>query len=100
MSRSGRVVERQPTRMTTVEDIVSSENMQQAWQRVRANKGAAGIDDMSITDCPEYARANWPRIKTSLLEGTYDPAPVKRVEIPKDSGGTRPLGSPTVSDRY
>jgi RNA-directed DNA polymerase len=85
--------------MTTVEEVVSSENMQQAWQRVKANKGAAGIDDMSITDYPDFARINWPRIKASLLDGTYDPAPVKRVEIPKDSGGTRPLGIPTVSDR-
>lgn len=85
--------------MITVEQVVSSENMQQAWQRVKANKGAAGIDDMSITDYPEFARANWPGIKDSLLDGTYNPAPVKRVEIPKDSGGTRPLGIPTVSDR-
>lgn len=73
--------------------------MQRAWQQVKANKGAAGIDDMSITDYPEYARANWTGIKASLLDGTYTPAPVKRVEIPKDSGGTRPLGIPTVSDR-
>jgi RNA-directed DNA polymerase len=85
--------------MTTVADVVSSDNMKQAWQRVRENKGAAGIDDMSIDDYPEFARTNWPEIKTSLLDGTYSPAPVKRVEIPKDSGGTRPLGIPTVSDR-
>jgi len=92
-------MEKQPTQMTTVEEVVSSENMQRAWQQVKANKGAAGIDDMSITDYPEYARANWTGIKASLLDGTYTPAPVKRVEIPKDSGGTRPLGIPTVSDR-
>lgn len=85
--------------MTTVEEVVSSENMQQAWQQVKANKGAAGIDEMSIMDYPEFARANWARIKASLLDGTYIPKPVKRVEIPKDSGGTRPLGIPTVSDR-
>jgi RNA-directed DNA polymerase len=85
--------------MTTVADVVSSDNMKQAWQRVRENKGAAGIDDMSIADYPEFARTNWPRIKAALLDGTYNPAPVKRVEIPKDSGGTRPLGIPTVSDR-
>ncbi|MFZ5993966.1 MAG: group II intron reverse transcriptase/maturase [Thermodesulfobacteriota bacterium] len=85
--------------MTTVEEVVSSENMRRAWQQVKANKGAAGIDDMSITDYPEYARANWTGIKASLLDGTYTPAPVKRVEIPKDSGGTRPLGIPTVPDR-
>jgi len=85
--------------MTTVADVVSSENMQRAWQQVRANAGAAGIDNMSITDYPGFARANWAGIKASLLDGTYTPAPVKRVEIPKDSGGTRPLGIPTVSDR-
>lgn len=85
--------------MTTVEEVVSSENMQKAWQQVKANKGAAGIDDMSVTDYPQFARANWVGIKASLLDGTYIPKPVKRVEIPKDSGGTRPLGIPTVSDR-
>jgi RNA-directed DNA polymerase len=85
--------------MATVEQVVSSENMQQAWQQVKANKGAAGIDEMSIPEYPEFARANWARIKASLLDGTYNPAPVKRVEIPKDSGVTRPLGIPTVSDR-
>src|SRR4030042_1232656 len=85
--------------MTTVEEVVSSENMQQAWQQVKANKGAPGIDDMTITDYPDFARANWAGIKASLLDGTYTPSPVKRVEIPKDSGGTRPLGIPTVSDR-
>ena len=85
--------------MTTVEEVVSRENMQQAWQQVKANKGAPGIDDMTITDYPEFARANWAGIKASLLDGTYTPSPVKRVEIPKDSGGTRPLGIPTVSDR-
>ena len=79
MSQSGRVVEKQPTQMTTVEEVVSSENMQQAWQRIKANKGAAGIDEMSITDYPEFARANWPGIKVSLLDGKYNPAPVKRV---------------------
>ena len=99
MSRFGRVVEKEPTQVTTVEDVVSSENMQRAWQRVKANKGAPGIDDMSITGYPDFARANWPRIKTSLLDGTYNPTPVKRVEIPKDNGGVRLLGIPTVSDR-
>ena len=73
--------------------------MQQAWQQVKANKGAPGIDDMTITDYPDFAKANWAGIKASLLDGTYTPSPVKRVEIPKDSGGTRPLGIPTVSDR-
>ena len=85
--------------MTTVADVVSSDNMKQAWQQVRTNQGAPGIDDMSIADYPDFARTNWQGIKASLLDGTYTPAPVKRVEIPKDTGGTRPLGIPTVSDR-
>jgi RNA-directed DNA polymerase len=85
--------------MTTVEEVVGRENMQQAWQQVKANKGAPGIDDMTITEYPDFARANWAGIKASVRDGTYTPSPVKRVEIPKDSGGTRPLGIPTVSDR-
>jgi RNA-directed DNA polymerase len=73
--------------------------MLSAWKQVRANKGAPGIDDISIEEFPEYAYENWKGIKQSLLDGTYNPSPVKRVEIPKDSGGTRPLGIPVVMDR-
>ena len=73
--------------------------MLSAWKQVRANKGASGIDGISIEKFPVYARENWEGIKQSLLEGEYQPSPVKRVEIPKDSGGTRKLGIPTVMDR-
>jgi len=73
--------------------------MLQAWKRVRANKGAPGVDDITIREFLSYAKTHWEGIKASLLNGTYRPDPVKRVEIPKDSGGTRKLGIPTVMDR-
>ena len=82
-----------------LERVVSRENMQRAWKRVKGNKGAPGIDNMSIEDFPEFARKNWDAIRESLLAGTYQPLPVRRVEIPKATGGTRPLGIPTVVDR-
>jgi RNA-directed DNA polymerase len=73
--------------------------MLKAWKRVKANKGAPGIDEMSIEEFPEFARNNWDSIRESLLAGIYQPLPVKRVEIPKPTGGTRPLGIPNVLDR-
>lgn len=83
----------------TVAQVLQKENLQQAWKQVKANKGAPGIDNMTIEEFPEYVFRHWEEIKTALLEGTYTPSPVKRVEIPKDSGGTRPLGIPTILDR-
>jgi RNA-directed DNA polymerase len=82
-----------------LERVVSRENMQRAWKRVKGNKGAPGVDTMSIEDFPEFARKNWDTIREALLAGTYQPLPVRRVEIPKATGGTRPLGIPTVVDR-
>ena len=82
-----------------LEWILSRENMRKAWKRVKANKGAAGVDHMTIADFPAFCRENWDCIRASLREGIYQPLPVKRVEIPKPSGGTRPLGIPTVTDR-
>ena len=82
-----------------LERILSRPNMQQAWKRVKANQGAPGADDMAIDQFPAFARNKWPDIRQSLLAGTYQPKPVKRVEIPKPTGGTRPLGIPTVLDR-
>src|SRR4030042_6193761 len=96
---SRRVNERPSLGLIAVEGVVKRENMLSAWKQVRANKGASGIDGISIEEFPEYARENWEGIKQSLLNGTYRPYPVKRVEIPKDSGGTRKLGIPTVMDR-
>lgn len=82
-----------------LERILSRENMQQAWKRVKANKGAPGVDNISIEDFPDFAHENWRTIRESLSDDSYQPLPVKRVEIPKQSGGTRPLGIPTVTDR-
>jgi RNA-directed DNA polymerase len=82
-----------------LEQVLATENMQRAWERVRANAGAAGIDGMSVKQFPAFARAHWPAIRQSVRDETYRPAAVRRVEIPKPDGGRRPLGIPTVTDR-
>lgn len=82
-----------------LERIVSRTNMLNAWKRVKANNGAPGVDNMPIDAFKAYAREHWDQIRTALLAGTYQPLPVKRVEIPKSTGGTRPLGIHTVLDR-
>lgn len=82
-----------------LERILSRGNMLKAWKRVKANKGAPGIDEMTVEKFPEFARKGWEHIRSSLMRGTYRPEPVRRVDIPKASGGTRPLGIPTVLDR-
>jgi len=82
-----------------LERILSFENVRKAWERVRANKGAPGIDDVLVEEFPERFRAQWHEIRKSLLAGTFLPSPVKRVEIPRQTGGTRPLGIPCVLDR-
>ena len=66
---------------------------------MRANKGAPGIDEITVEDFPLTFRECWPEIRSAILEGTYTPSPVQRVEIPKSDGSTRPLGIPTVLDR-
>lgn len=82
-----------------LEQILSRPNMLQAWERVKANKGAPGIDKMPIDDFMAFARVYWAGVRSSIMAGTYQPLPVKRVEIPKATGGTRPLGIPAVLDR-
>src|ERR1700682_1482367 len=84
----------------SMEAVVERENLKEALARVKRNKGAAGVDGMSVDDLPIYLKEHWPTIRTQLLEGTYKPQPVRRVEIPKASGGMRPLGIPTVLDRF
>ncbi len=79
--------------------VLARENMQQAWKRVRANKGAAGIDGLGIGETMERLVWEWPAIRDQLLRGTYRPQPVRRVTIPKPDGGQRELGIPTVTDR-
>jgi RNA-directed DNA polymerase len=82
-----------------MEEIVSRSNMQKAYNRVVSNKGAAGVDNMSTGQLKGYLQTEWPRIKEELLNGTYQPQPVRKVEIPKPGGGLRMLGIPTVLDR-
>ncbi len=84
----------------SMEAVVERENLKKALAQVKRNKGAAGIDGMSVDDLPAYLKEHWPRIRDQLLVGTYKPQPVRRVEIPKASGGMRPLGIPTVLDRF
>ena len=83
-----------------MEAVVERENLRKALARVKRNKGAAGIDGMSVEDLSAYLKEHWPAIRTQLLSGTYKPQAVRRVEIPKASGGMRPLGIPTVLDRF
>jgi RNA-directed DNA polymerase len=83
-----------------MEAVVERENLKKALTRVKRNKGAAGIDGMTVEDLPAYLKDNWLTTRAQLLEGTYKPQPVRRVEIPKASGGMRQLGIPTVLDRF
>jgi RNA-directed DNA polymerase len=83
-----------------MEEVCESENLQRALTQVKANKGSPGVDGMSVERLPGYLRKHWLSIREQLLTGTYKPLPVKRVTIPKPSGGTRNLGIPTVLDRF
>jgi len=78
---------------------LTRENLQQAWKRVKANKGSAGVDGLDIDRSALHLRSAWPDILERLLRGTYRPSPVRRVMIPKPDGGQRELGIPTVTDR-
>jgi RNA-directed DNA polymerase len=79
--------------------VLTRENLQRAWKRVKANKGAAGVDGLDINQTAAHLRTAWPVIRDQLLSGTYRPMPVRRVMIPKPGGGERELGIPTVTDR-
>src|ERR671934_873620 len=83
----------------SMEAVVERENLKQALAQVKRNKGSAGIDGMTVEALPAYLKEHWLAIRAQLLDGTYRPQPVRRVEIPKASGGLRPLGIPTVLDR-
>jgi RNA-directed DNA polymerase len=83
-----------------MEAVVDAANLRRALQRVKRNKGGPGADGMTVEALPDYLRQAWPQIKQTLLEGRYQPQPVKRVAIPKPGGGTRQLGVPTVVDRF
>jgi len=87
--------------MTTglMEAVVERGNLMLAYQRVVANKGAAGVDQLTVTELKDHLQRHWPTIRARLLAGTYQPQPVRRVDIPKPQGGVRTLGIPTVVDR-
>ena len=84
----------------SMEAVVERENLKKALAQVKRNKGAAGVDGMTVGELPDYLKEHWPAIRAQLLDGTYKPQPVRRVEMPKASGGTRLLGIPTVLDRF
>ena len=83
-----------------MEKVVSRPNLLSALKRVRKNKGSPGIDGMTVGVLPAFLTAQWARLREELLAGTYQPAAIKRVEIPKSGGGVRELGIPTVLDRF
>jgi RNA-directed DNA polymerase len=84
-----------------MEEVCEWENLKQALQQVKANKGSPGIDGMTVEELPGYLQQHWPVIREQLWNGTYEPKPVRRVEIEKpDGGGMRKLGIPTVLDRF
>src|SRR5213082_1506511 len=82
-----------------MEEVCKRENLVRAWKRVRSNQGGPGVDGLTIDNAKDHLREHWPSIRSQLLEGTYQPQPVKRVEIPKPDGGVRKLGVPCVVDR-
>jgi group II intron reverse transcriptase/maturase len=82
-----------------LEAALTRENLRRAWKRVKANKGAAGVDRLDIDQTARHLVTAWPAIRDQLLRGSYRPSPVRRVLIPKPDGGERELGIPTVTDR-
>ncbi|OYW20778.1 MAG: group II intron reverse transcriptase/maturase [Burkholderiales bacterium 12-64-5] len=79
--------------------MLTRQNLQLAWKRVKANKGAAGVDGLDIEQTAQTLRTRWPDIRQALLQGRYRPSPVRKVMIPKPDGTQRELGIPTVTDR-
>lgn len=83
-----------------MERVLERQNLLRALRQVRRNRGAPGIDGMTVEGLVAHLKAHWPTIRSSLVEGSYKPQPVRRVEIPKTGGGTRNLGVPVVLDRF
>ena len=98
-----RIAERGPESPTgrerLMEEVCDRKNLEIAWKHVRRNKGSPGVDGMTIEETGDYLKKYWPTIRDQLLEETYCPQPVKRVNIPKPDGGVRKLGVPCVIDR-
>src|ERR1043165_1531943 len=87
------------TQPSLIERMLERGNMLRALQAVEVNQGAAGVDGMEVGHLRKHLQRHWVEIKEQLLKGTYEPKPVRRVDIPKPGGGTRMLGIPTVMDR-
>src|SRR5262247_1420028 len=83
-----------------MEAVCERENLKAALRQVKANKGSPGVEGMTVVGLKDYLEQHWPAIREQLLNGTYEPKPVRRVEIPKPDGGVRKLGIPTVLDRF
>jgi RNA-directed DNA polymerase len=84
-----------------MEEVCERDNLKEALRQVKANKGSAGVDGMTVDKLDDYLKQHWPAIREQLFSGTYEPQPVRRVEIPKpDGGGARKLGIPSVLDRF
>ena len=82
-----------------LERVMDHANLQRAWRRVKANRGAPGVDGVTVDEFPAFMRAHWPAIRAAVLDGSYQPSPVRRASIPKPGGrGERLLGIPTVTD--
>src|SRR5450759_2210899 len=82
-----------------MEKVCERENLKEALRQVKSNKGSAGVDGITVGQLTDYLKQHWPAIREQLLNGNYEPKPVRRVEIPKPDGGVRKLGIPTVLDR-
>ncbi|MGA8686479.1 MAG: hypothetical protein WB623_18885, partial [Candidatus Sulfotelmatobacter sp.] len=80
-----------------MEEVCERENLKEPLRQVKGNKGSAGMDGVTVDQLTDYLKQHWPVIREQLLNGTYEPKPVRRVEIPKPDGGVRKLGIPTVS---
>lgn len=89
-----------PASELLMEVVLRRENLMKALKRVKANKGSPGVDGMSVKELDAHLKTHWDGLRASMLRGTYEPQPVKRVEIPKAGGGVRKLGIPTVLDRF
>ena len=93
--------ENPPSKNRLMEEVCERENLKAALRQVKANKGSPGVDGMSVIGIKDYLKQHWPAIREQLLNGTYEPQPVRRVEIRKpDGGGMRKLGIPCVLDRF
>ena len=98
---TGHATENPASTNQLMKEVCERENLKQALQQVKANKGSPGIDGMTVEELPGYLQQHWPAIREQLLNGAYEPKPVRRVEIEKpDGGGMRKLGIPTVLDRF